>query len=548
MNNKIFKSADRGLTWTDISGTLPNVSYSSIAYYKNSNEGLYVSSNMGVFYKDKTMPDWVMFSDGLPVDASVNEIEIWYHPTDPAQDIIRAGTYGRGLWESDMYHALPDAAFTSDKNMILTGCPVNFTDMSSGVPTTYSWTFQGATITASSRRNPDSIFYSTPGIYLVKLVVSNEAGSDSITLNNYITVSDTSLPAVNFSANDTTVCADGIVHFTESSGFCPTSWSWSFNPTSVAFIQGTSANSRNPVVIFTADGIYSVSLTVTNANGNSTLVKSDYISAGGYTLPLQEDFSENILPDCWLNVDNQGSGQTWQFNNPGNRTINTSTSGNGFAILDSDHYGYGNSQNADLETPPLDLTAFDGVTLAFQHHFEAYTGSSASIAYSINGGSTWYLLQVWTNSTNNPEYFTQDITSRVAGHPRVKFKWNYTGTWGWWWAVDDINITGTIPGLWTGVTSGNWNTGSNWSDGIIPGSSTDITIPATSPHWPVYTGNLVLGSQCRNITMKGSSQLTINGNLTIPASREFKLSGNGLLKVNGNTYGKTLSVQSPASY
>jgi hypothetical protein len=48
--------------------------------------------------------------------------------------------------------------------------------------------------------------------------------------------------------------------------------------------------------------------------------------------------------------------------------------------------------------------------------------------------------------------------------------------------------------------------------------------------------------------MKGSSQLTINGNLTIPASREFKLSGNGLLKVNGNTYGKTLSVQSPASY
>jgi PKD repeat protein len=548
MNNKIFKSTDRGMTWTNISGTLPNVTYSSIAYYKNSNEGLYVSSNMGVFFKDGTMSDWVMFSDGLPVDASINETEIWYHPTDPAQDVIRAGTYGRGLWESDMYHTLPNAAFTSNKTTVLTGCPVDFTDLSSGVPTAYSWTFQGATTPSSYRRNPDSIYYNTPGNYFVKLVVSNEAGTDSVTLNNYILVSDTSLPVVNFSADDTTVCADGIVHFTESSGFCPTAWAWSFDPSTVFFMGGTSANSRNPVVLFNAEGIYSVSLTVTNANGNNTLTKTDYITVGGYTLPLQEDFSENTLPGCWQNIDNQGSGQRWQFNNPGNRDIYTETGGNGFAILDSDHYGYGNSQDADLITPPLDLTSFNGVTLSFQHHFEVYANETATLSYSINGGSTWNLLQVWVNSTNNPEIFSQDVTSRVAGHSRVKFKWNYTGTWGWWWAVDDINITGTIPGLWTGAVSANWNLPGNWSDGVVPGSSTDITIPVSSPNWPVFSGNLVLGTHCRNIIMKGASQLTVNGNLTIPAGREFKLTGNGLLKVAGNTYGKTPEVRETTDY
>jgi len=535
MNNKIYKSTDRGLSWTNISGTLPNVTFSSIAYYKNSNEGLYISSNMGVFYKDMTMPDWVMFSDGLPVDASVNEIEIWYHSSDPAQDIIRAGTYGRGLWESDMYHTTPDAAFTSDKTMVLTGCPVNFTDMSSGVPTTYSWTFQGATTNASAECNPDTIIYNTPGAYLVKLIVTNEAGTDSVTVSNYITVSNTSLPVVNFSADDTTICINGIVHFTESSGYCPTAWVWAFTPSSVTFLEGTTAASQNPVVLFSADGVsYSVSLTVTNANGNNTLNKTDYIVVGGYSLPLQEDFSETALPSCWENIDHLGNGQKWQFNNPGGRTINTATSGNGFAILDSDHYGSGNTQNADLITPSLNLSAFSTVTLSFQHHFYAYTGSSGTLSYSINGGSTWTILQTWTTSTANAAAFSQDMTSQVAGQSNVKFKWNYTGTWGWWWAIDDISLTGTMPGLWTGTTSTSWSTASNWSNGLVPGSSVDITIPVSAPNWPVYTGNLTLGTNCRNVTMKGASQFTITGNLSIPTGRSFNVTGNGLLKVRGN--------------
>jgi PKD repeat protein/photosystem II stability/assembly factor-like uncharacterized protein len=490
LNNKIFKSTNRGFSWTNISGTLPNVTFSSIAFYKNSNEGLYLSSDMGVFYKDRTMSDWIMFSNGLPVDASINEIEIWYHPSDAGQDILRAGTYGRGLWESDMFHAAPDAAFASDKTLVLTGCPVNFTDMSYGVPTDYSWTFQGATITASTEHNPDSITYNTPGNYLVKLVVSNEAGADSVTMSNYITVSNTSLPEVVFSADDTTVCVNGVVRFTDSSGYCPTAWEWTFDPPSLMFLEGTTATSRNPVVLLTADGTYSVSLTVTNANGENTLIKQDYITAGGYSLPLEEDFSETALPSCWDNIDHIGNNQKWRFNNPGSRTINTATGWNGFAILDSDNFGGGNNQDADLMTPLLNLSAFSTVTLTFQHHFEAYDGSWATFSFSNDGGNTWNVLQTWTGSTNNPEIASYDLTSQVAGQTGVRFKWNYTGEWGWWWAVDDISITGTIPGLWTGITSTNWATASNWSDGTVPVSATNITIPSSAPFWPVYSGNL----------------------------------------------------------
>jgi len=53
------------------------------------------------------MTDWIMFSGGLPADASVTEVEIYYDAVDPSSDILRAGTYGRGLWESDVYHTSP---------------------------------------------------------------------------------------------------------------------------------------------------------------------------------------------------------------------------------------------------------------------------------------------------------------------------------------------------------------------------------------------------------------------------------------------------------
>jgi len=532
-NNNIYKSTDRGLSWVDISGTLPDVTYSSIAFYENSNDGLYVSSNIGVFFKDATMADWVMFSTGLPVDASINEIEIFYDPNGMDQDIIRAGTYGRGMWESDMYHTTPDAAFISDKTRVLTGCPVNFTDLTSGVPTSWAWTFQGATNPSSTQKNPGNITYNNPGVYLVKLIVTNEAGTDSVTISNYITVSATAKPAVSYTADDTTICTNGIARFTDLSDYCPSAWSWSFVPSSVTYLSGTTANSSNPMVQFLNPGYYSVTLSVTNSNGTVTLEKADYIRAGIFDMPFQEDFSDAMLPSCWENIDNQGNGQVWRFTNPGNRTLNSSTGGNGFAVLDSDNYGYGNTQNADLVSPPLDLSACTSVTLSFQHHFEAYQDSWATLSYSINGGSTWTTLQTWINSTSTLELYNQDLTAQVAGQSNVKFKWNYTGTWGWWWAVDDINISGTIPGLWTGAVSTAWNNASNWSNGQVPTATTDVTIPASAPRWPVFTGNMAIGTQCKSITMRGSAQLTITGNLTIPNGKIVSLRPAGSLKVNG---------------
>ena len=160
------------------------------------------------------------------------------------------------------------------------------------------------------------------------------------------------------------------------------------------------------------------------------------------TLPFTQDFSTGALPSCWQNIDNQGSGQVWEFDNPGGRTFSSTTGANGFAILDSDHYGSGGSQDADLVTPEFDFSGFISINLEFEHYFRSYSGSDATLSYSTDGGSVWNQIQNWTSSSGNPETFNQDMSTEVAGESSVYFKWNYTGSWGYYWFLDDINITG----------------------------------------------------------------------------------------------------------
>jgi hypothetical protein len=141
------------------------------------------------------------------------------------------------------------------------------------------------------------------------------------------------------------------------------------------------------------------------------------------------------------------------------------------------------------------------------------------------------VIQTWTDETANPEFFSMDVSTLVAGHSSVQFKWNYIGAWSYYWGVDDISITGTMPGLWTGAVSQAWANGANWSTGIVPGSSTDVTLPRTAPNWPVYNGNLVLGSNCRDIILYGASRLSTTGNLVISAGRKVDIRANGRLQV-----------------
>ncbi|MGI8583137.1 MAG: PKD domain-containing protein, partial [Chitinophagaceae bacterium] len=70
----------------------------------------------------------------------------------------------------------------------LLGCApllVNFTDLSTGNPTSWKWDLGNGTI--SFLKNP-AVTYFVPGKYMVKLIVTNASGFNEIIKSQYITV------------------------------------------------------------------------------------------------------------------------------------------------------------------------------------------------------------------------------------------------------------------------------------------------------------------------------------------------------------------------
>lgn len=396
-NNKIYKSLDLGITWENITLSLPDIAYTSIAAYRNAHDGLYVSSDLGVFYRDSFTQDWIMFSDGLPLDASVTEIEIFYDSNNPAEDIIRAGTYGRGLWESDMYHSTPVADFITDNTVVPPGCSLTFTDLSSGVPTNWHWTFEGATPSTSTERNPSGIIYEGTGIFQVKLVVSNEAGSDSVTFTDYITVDETVLPLCEFTADETNICTNGIVHFTDMTQYCPHSWHWSFSPNSIDFKEGTTADSQHPIVEFRQSGLYQVTLTVENNNGEGELTKTDYIKSGGFSLPFAEDFETGSLDDRNWTVVNPDYGFTWA-------DYYIEETGNHAARMK--FYGYFKMAERDrLISPFLNFSELTNVYLTFEHAYAQRFSQKDSLIIYISSGCEENWTRIWANGPDGNGIF-----------------------------------------------------------------------------------------------------------------------------------------------
>ena len=164
----------------------------------------------------------------------------------------------------------PTADFTSDSVTIVEGQSVQFTDTSTGIPTSWSWGFSGATPSTSNAQNP-SVVYNTPGTYEVSLDVSNAQGSNVKTVPNYMTVTVVPI-AADFSANNTTPTEGDTVTFTDTSTGNPTQWAW----TTTGGTPATSST-QNPAIVYNTSGLYSVSLTASKTGATDTETKTNYI-------------------------------------------------------------------------------------------------------------------------------------------------------------------------------------------------------------------------------------------------------------------------------
>ncbi|HPG33276.1 MAG TPA: S8 family serine peptidase [Lentimicrobium sp.] len=204
----------------------------------------------------------------------------------------------------------PTAAFETPVTTILPGGEgISFTDKSTGVPSSWSWTFEGAIPAGSTEQNPENIVYPVAGTFDVSLTVTNDFGTHTITYPDYITVTDSPSPYVNISVSDTTPCISSAVVLNDLSLYNPDAWEWSISPSTYELAAGSNLNMQNPEVLFKVPGLYSVSLNASNANGMSTLNLPDFIHVKG-AVPFYSVDYEDGMPgyfELWDTVKSQSA-------------------------------------------------------------------------------------------------------------------------------------------------------------------------------------------------------------------------------------------------
>lgn len=307
---------------------------------------------------------------------------------------------------------------------------------------------------------------------LNKAVVTNTNGTTSYVYSP-TTITPCS-PIADFASNKSITCQSQSITFNSTSyNSTPTSYSWVFEGGTPA-----TSNAASQAVTYTYPGTYSVSLTVSNANGTSTKSVSSVVFAGWdsfNTLPYSEDFESGTWVPNGMTIRNQDYGTpTWELSNFGAGTSSKSM------ILPNANYspqGFGGFiANVDaIETPQFDFSTTTNVAISFDYSFARKTGVTQDqfyFQYTTDCGGTWTNVtgspsaslmatsggtvdapyMPWSNITPNPKWVTKSFSSAllagVVGKRNVRFRF--------WFRndvsngksqnlyIDNINITGVV--------------------------------------------------------------------------------------------------------
>jgi hypothetical protein len=206
-----------------------------------------------------------------------------------------------------------------------------------------------------------------------------------------------------------------------------------------------------------------------------------------------------------------------------------------------------------LVMPPTVLTfnflLFVSAPVEYPNGYVTLDGTLPDASYGLlHPGSTHPLVAVaktavgvgipgatYTFGTTDPNCATVDPGGTVTG---VRYATcSITVTSGALSGNLSFNVTGTTRS-WTGVTSTDWNTATNWGGGFVPAVTDSVSIPFGVPNYPALSGAVTVRgvTVADNATLSlGSFDLTANDNVaTGPTAGSGILSTTGRLVLAGS--------------
>lgn len=288
--------------------------------------------------------------------------------------------------------SFPTANYSHTSNLLT----VNFTDASTGIPSSYLWDFgDGST---STEKDPIHI-YANDGTYTVCLTITNICGTNT-KCDNFNVTGNTNIPSISNIGITNATCtggSDGCIDLSVIYGTAPYTYTWSNGVTT-----------EDPCNI--PAGTYSV--TITDANG-ATVVGNNIIITELYYVNIEK--AVTAQPECnaadgSISLDiNTNSGQlnyTWSQDPNLNSNIAQNLAEGTYIVTVTDEHGCSTETTVNL----LDK----GQRIASNSNsVQCFGGTNGSVDINISGGTAPYTF-LWNNGATSEDLVNVPIGNYIC--------------------------------------------------------------------------------------------------------------------------------------
>ncbi|WBX73008.1 PKD domain-containing protein [Tenacibaculum pacificus] len=442
---KVLVSKDCGTTWA----TLYEKTHTVLETVEVLDDPLTVDNNEA--------NDWI---PTLPEHWRKERVILTDYQGEPnvLVKFVNESGYGTRIWIDNVTittdsQETPTSNFEKQNTGVCLGSTIQFTDTSTGIPTSWDWSFEGGIPETSTGQNP-TITYNQAGVYQVTLTATNGFGTGTTTTKTgFITVKG----------------SNSLPYIEDFEGAFPIADWEIINPDNDEILWEKRSDAGNGdsscLVINNADS-------PTDKVDELILKPFDFSVTGdkkmefdiAYTKYNRSDDPTLISPDNLIILISTNCGATWTE-------------------------AYNKDQN-ELQT----VEVLDDPTTP-----------------EITEPNNWIptLPEHWRKE--NIDLTAYDGESNVL----VKFK-NISGYGTRIW-IDNLAITSTPDAesiTWTGTTDNDWNTASNWNTSTVPTATSIITIPAGLTNYPTASSAVTFNSLTINSGASFIPQSTVTGPVT----------------------------------
>ena len=276
--------------------------------------------------------------------------------------------------------------------------------------------------------------------------------------------------------------------------------------------------SASETIICPGESINLFSSTDITSTQPPTLLSEDFNSASvgstsgpnDWTTTNSSSGGNNSVPAWTIRPDNYTTAGSYY------RTINSNDNSQ-FYLSDSDAQGSGTTTNVTLVSPKMNTTGYTSLQLEFYHYFRFYSGSSAYVDVSTDG-SNWTTIETYNFSQGSSSSFDQETISLngYIGNTTFYIRFRYVATWGYYWAIDNIEVTGTPSATadvsWTSSPAGFTSTDEDPTN-VSPTETTTYTVTYTDPDSGCD------GSESVTVTVRDTPDATINADYCAAAPK-----------------------------